>query len=549
MMTQIALIGLLVSVIGVIGLRMYYQEMLSGRLQSLRTVTELFTTYAQSLESRVRSGALSREAARAELAETAMAMRFDNGTNYVAIYAMDGTVLAVPDRRLVGSNQLETRVNGVRAAGTLIERLKTSDTATLSYLYPRPGHEGLSPKTTLAVRFEPWDIMIAAGTYTDDIRAAFQALALAATGLLLGVGALGVIGSVLIGRGITRPLDRLGRRMQALARGDGAEPIPGLERTDEIGQMARTVEVFRQALVAKAETDRAVAREAEAKVQHAQTLDALTRAFEARAGALMTGVSAAATEMQATAEAMARTASRTSARATRVAGAAQETAGSVQSVAAATEEMAITIQEISGRMAQSSAKTARAATEARRTDALVGDLADGAERIGAVASMIAGIARQTNLLALNATIEAARAGEAGRGFAIVAGEVKALAEQTAAATEEIAARIGAVQASTRQAVEAIHGIGRGVGEVSTLAASVAAAIEQQGATTEEIVRSVARAAAGTEAVTGNIAEVSQGAEATGEAAEQVLGAAIDLSRRSDQLSAEIHRLLDGIRAA
>ncbi|WP_373866330.1 methyl-accepting chemotaxis protein [Methylobacterium radiotolerans] len=528
---------------------MYYQEMLSERLQSLRTVTELFTTYAQSLETRVRSGALSREAALAALVETAMAMRFDTGTNYVAIYAMDGTALAVPDRRLVGSNQLETRVNGVRVAGTLIDLLKKSDTATMSYLYPRPGHEGLSPKTTLAVRFAPWDILIAAGTYTDDIKAAFQALALAAIGLLLGLGALGVIGSLVIGRGITRPLDRLGRRMQVLAQGDGAEPIPGLERTDEIGEMARTVEVFRQALVAKAAMDRAAAQEAEAKARHAQSLDALTRAFEAQAGALMTGVSAAATEMQATAEAMARTASRTSDRATRVAGAAQETAGSVQSVAAATEEMAITIQEISGRMAQSSAKTARAATEAQRTDALVGDLADGAEQIGVVASMIAGIARQTNLLALNATIEAARAGEAGRGFAVVAGEVKALAEQTAAATEEIAARIGAVQASTRQAVEAIHGIGRTMGEVSTLAATVAAAIEQQGATTEEIVRSVARAAAGTEAVTGNIADVSQGAEATGDAAERVLGAAIDLSRRSEQLSAEIHRFLDGIRAA
>ncbi|XYD08603.1 methyl-accepting chemotaxis protein [Methylobacterium sp. NMS12] len=540
---------LLIAVIGTAGLRIYYQEMVSERLQSLRTVTELFTTYAQSLETRVGSGTLSREAALAELAETAMAMRFDRGTNYVAIYAMDGTVLAVPDSRLVGSNQLETRVNGVRVAGTLIERLNTSDTATLSYLYPRPGHEGLSPKTTLAVKFKPWDIMIAAGTYTDDIGAAFQALALAATALLVGVGALGVIGSFLIGRGITRPLDRLGRRMQALAEGDGAEPIPGLERTDEIGQMARTVDVFRRALVAKAEMDRAVAQDAEAKARHAQGLDALTRAFEARAGALMTGVSAAATAMQATAEAMARTASRTSARATRVAGAAQETAGSVQSVAAATEEMAITIQEISGRVAQSSAKTARAATEARRTDALVGDLAAGAERIGAVAGMIAGIARQTNLLALNATIEAARAGEAGRGFAVVAGEVKALAEQTAAATGEIAARIEAVQASTRQAVEAIHGIGRTMDEVSTLAATVAAAIEQQGATTEEIVRSVARAAAGTEAVTGNIADVSQGAQATGDAAEQVLGAANDLSRRSEQLSAEIHRFLDGIRAA
>ncbi|KZC01648.1 cache domain-containing protein [Methylobacterium organophilum] len=549
MMAQISLITMLIAVIGAAGLRMYYQEMLSERLQSLRTVTELFTTYAQSLETRVRSGALSREAALAALVETAMAMRFDTGTNYVAIYAMDGTALAVPDRRLVGSNQLETRVNGVRVAGTLIDLLKKSDTATMSYLYPRPGHEGLSPKTTLAVRFAPWDILIAAGTYTDDIKAAFQALALAAIGLLLGLGALGVIGSLLIGRGITRPLDRLGRRMQVLAQGDGAEPIPGLERTDEIGEMARTVEVFRQALDAKAAMDRAAAQEAEAKARHAQSLDALTRAFEAQAGALMTGVSAAATEMQATAEAMARTASRTSDRATRVAGAAQETAGSVQSVAAATEEMAITIQEISGRMAQSSAKTARAATEAQRTDALVGDLADGAEQIGVVASMIAGIARQTNLLALNATIEAARAGEAGRGFAVVAGEVKALAEQTAAATEEIAARIGAVQASTRQAVEAIHGIGRTMGEVSTLAATVAAAIEQQGATTEEIVRSVARAAAGTEAVTGNIADVSQGAEATGDAAERVLGAAIDLSRRSEQLSAEIHRFLDGIRAA
>ncbi|WP_246695182.1 methyl-accepting chemotaxis protein [Methylobacterium sp. P1-11] len=523
--------------------------MLSERMRSLRAITELFITCAQNLETRVASGALTRDAALAELAETAMAMRFDEGTNYVAIYAMDGTVLAVPDRRLVGSNQMETRVNGVRVAGTLIDLLKTSDTAITTYQYPRPGLEGLYTKTTRAVRFAPWNIMIAAGTYTDDIKAAFFSLALAAIGLLLGAGGLGVAGSVLIGRSITRPLGRLGRRMQALANGDGAGPIPGLERTDEIGQMARTVEVFRQGLIAKAEMDRVAARDAAAKARQAQILDDLTRAFEAQAGALMTGVSAAATEMQATAEAMARTAARTQMRAARVAGGSQETTGSVQSVAVATEEMSLTIQEISGRMAQSSAKTAQAAAEAQRTDALVGDLADGAEQIGAVASMIADIARQTNLLALNATIEAARAGEAGRGFAVVAAEVRALAEQTATATDKIAARIGAVQASTRQAVEAIQGIGHTMGEVSTLAATVAAAIEQQGATTEEIVRSVARAASGAEAVTGSIADVSHCAEETGGAAERVLGAAAEMSRTSEQLSAEIHRFLDGIRAA
>lgn len=234
MMGQVALTGLLMAVIGAAGLGVYYQEMLSERLQSVRTGTELFTTYAQSLEARVGSGALSREAALAELTETAMAMRFDGGINYVAGYAMGGTALAVPDRRLVGSHQLRIRVNGVRVAGMLTDLLKTSDTATMSYLCPRPGQDGLSPKTTLAVRFRPWNILIAAGTYTDDINTAFRTLALAAIGLLLGLGALGVTGSLLIGRGIVRPLDRLGRRMQALAQGDGAEPIPGLGRTRSV---------------------------------------------------------------------------------------------------------------------------------------------------------------------------------------------------------------------------------------------------------------------------------------------------------------------------
>jgi methyl-accepting chemotaxis protein len=478
-----------------------------------------------------------------------MAMRFDDGTNYVAIYAMDATAMAVPDRRLVGSNQLETRVNGVRVAGTLMDLLKTSDTAMMTYQYARPGHEGLYAKTTFAVRYQPWNIVIAAGTYTDDIRAGFFSLAFAAIGLLLGVGALGVAGPVLIGRSITRPLDQLGRRLQTLAGGDVAGPVSRLDRTDEIGQMAGAVEVFRQALIDKAELDRAAVRAAEAEARLAQILGDPTQAFETQAGILMTDIAAAATEMQAAAQAMTRTASHTSARAARVAEAAQETAGSVQSVAAATEEMAVTIQEIFGQMVQSSARTAQAASEAQRTNALVGDLAVGAEQIGAVASLIAGIARQTNLLALNATIEAARAGEAGRGFAVVAAEVKALAEQTAAANEEIAARIGAVQASTRQAVDAIQGIGRTVDAVSGLATTVAVAIEQQGAITEEIVRSVARAAEGTEAVTGNIADVSKGAEETGGAAEQVLGTARGMARKSERLSAEIQRFLDGIRAA
>ncbi|MCJ2087322.1 methyl-accepting chemotaxis protein [Methylobacterium sp. E-005] len=539
----------MLAIIGVSGLRLYYREMVAERMQSLQAITELFMSYAQDLEGRVRSGALTRDAALHQLTETAIAMRFDGGTNYVAIYGMDGTVLAVPNRKIVGTNQLNTRVNGVRVAGTIIDALKTSDTTLTGYMYPRPGREGLYPKTTRAVLFKPWDIIIAVGTYTDDIGTAFLSLAAAAGGLLLGIGALGALGSILVGRSITRPLDRLGRRMQALAEGDVAAPVPGLDRTDEIGRMSAAVEVFRRALIEKAALDHAVAREAEAKARRGQIFETLTKAFETTVRTLMTRVTAAAATMQATAEAMARTASRTSGRASHVTDAAQETAANVQSVASAIEEMASTIQTISGQMTQSSVMTNQAAAEAARTDAIVGELADGAEQIGAVAGMIAAIAHQTNLLALNATIEAARAGEAGRGFAVVAAEVKALAQQTATATEQITGRIGTVQASTRQAVEALQGIGRTVAAVNGLTITVAAAIEQQSVATEAIAESIARAASGTDTVTANMAEVSRVAEETGGAADQVLGAAAELARKSEQLSDEIARFLEQVRAA
>ncbi|MBE7201638.1 MAG: cache domain-containing protein [Parafilimonas terrae] len=548
-LAQTALMAVMLAVIGVSGLRLYYREMVAERMQSLQAITELFMSYAQDLEGRVQSGALTRDAALHQLTETAIAMRFDGGTNYVAIYGMDGTVLAVPNRKLIGTNQMNTSVNGVRVAGTIIDALKTSDATLTEYMYPRPGREGLYPKATRAVLFKPWDIFIAAGTYTDDIRTAFLSLAAAAGGLILGLGALGALGSILVGRSITRPLDRLGRRMQTLVEGDVAAAVPGLDRADEIGRMSKAVEVFRRALIEKATLDHAVAQEVEAKVRRGQIFDTLTKAFEATAGTLMTQVSAAAATMQATAEAMARTASRTSDRATRVTDAAHATAANVQSVASATEEMASTIQTISGQMTQSSALTNQAAAEAERTDAIVGELADGAEQIGAVASMIAAIAHQTNLLALNATIEAARAGEAGRGFAVVAAEVKALAQQTATATEQITNRIDTVQASTRQAVDALRGIGRTVTEVNGLTITVAAAIEQQSVATGAIAESIAQAAGGTDTVTVNIADVSRVAEETGGAADQVLGAAAELARKSGALSDEIARFLGQVRAA
>ncbi|WP_244424248.1 methyl-accepting chemotaxis protein [Methylobacterium sp. GXF4] len=519
------------------------------RVQSLRTIVELVQSRAQALDERVKAGTLTKDAALSELAESTMTMRYSGGTNYIAIYTMDGVALAAMNRKDIGKNQMDLVVNGVPIIRAFIERLRASDSAMLEYEYLRPGREGVFPKVSVATRFAPWDIFIVTGAYIDDIAAAFRSLAFTVLALLVGIVGVSVLGSLLIGRSITRPLGRLHRRMRTLAEGDITSPVSDTERGDEIGRMAEAVEVFRQAMVAKGEMDVAAARDAEAKIERAQALDALTRQFEGNAGTLMQGLTSAATEMQASAATMAQSAARTSTRSAQVAEAAQETSASVQTVAAATEEMSTTIREISGQMARSSAMIGQAATEAQRTDAIVRDLAEGAEKIGAVASMIAAIASQTNLLALNATIEAARAGEAGRGFAVVASEVKELAGQTAQATAEIATRVGAVQASTRQAVEAIQEIGRTVTEVNTLATSVAAAIEEQEATTGEIVRSVAQAADGTSTVTGNIADVSTAAQESGKAAEQVLAAASELAQKSGRLSAEITHFLDRVRAA
>ncbi|HYF54901.1 MAG TPA: methyl-accepting chemotaxis protein [Salinarimonas sp.] len=337
--------------------------------------------------------------------------------------------------------------------------------------------------------------------------------------------------------------------MQGLARGDLDAHVPHRGEKTEIGTIADTVQVFKDALIAKKAADEMAAVENEAKMRRAQMLDQLTRQFEAKVSSLTQGLSSAATEMEATAQSMTATANQTNSQSTTVASAAEQTSTNVQTVAAATEELSISIQEITSQVAHSSKIAHSAVEDARRTDAIVQTLATTAEKIGGVIALINNVAGQTNLLALNATIEAARAGESGRGFAVVAAEVKELAGQTTKATEEIGAQIAEVQTATRQAVEAIQGIAKTIGDISSTSTAIAAAIEEQGAATQEIARNVQEAARGTEQVTGNIADVKRAAGETGAAASQVLGAAQELARHSDDLSREVEAFLSGVKAA
>ena len=375
--------------------------------------------------------------------------------------------------------------------------------------------------------------------------ARYSALGIGAAGIVAGLG----LGAWMAFGGIVRPTRLLTESMTGLAGGDWNTAVPGIERKDELGAMARTVEVFK---VNGAQAARLMAeQEAERKVreQRAAKLFALTDSFEKTAGELVGMVSSAATELQATAHSMSETAGQTTQQATTVAAAAEEAAVNVQTVAAAAEELAASIGEISRQVAQSAKIAGKAVEDAKRTDTVVRALAEGAQKIGEVVGLISNIAGQTNLLALNATIEAARAGDAGKGFAVVASEVKSLATQTAKATEDIGRQIAQIQASTKEAVESIQSIGATIGEVSEIAAAIAAAVEEQGSATQEIARNVQQAAIGTTEVTSTIGGVSQGASSTGAAAAQVLGAAEELSKQSERLSGEVGRFIAGVNAA
>ena len=378
--------------------------------------------------------------------------------------------------------------------------------------------------------------------------AAAWRLALAGTLLVLTI-ALIAASLMAISRRVTGPLQAICDAMYSLAKGDITATIPGIGRTDEIGQMADAMQVFKDNRIAADKLAAEQGAERAVKEQRAGRLESLTRAFEAKAGELVGQVSTAATELQATAQSMASTAAETTQQATSVAAAAEQASVNVQTVAQAAGELPSSVAEISRQVTHSARIADKAKQDAKHTDEVVQALAEGAQKIGEIVGLISSIAGQTNLLALNATIEAARAGDAGKGFAVVASEVKGLATQTANATKDIARQITQIQTATKEAVASIQGIGMTIGEISEIAATIAAAVEEQGAATQDISRSVQQASDGTREVTSHITGVSMGANDTGAAARQVLGAADELSRQSEQLRCEVGEYIAGVKAA
>ena len=352
--------------------------------------------------------------------------------------------------------------------------------------------------------------------------------------------------SLIIARSIAPPLKRLSKTMRQLANNELEAAIADLDCRDEIGEMARAVEIFRENAVKRIDLERSAHVERDRERHRQSHIESMVGRFRGIIDTTLQNVSGQTSDMRHSALRLAEVARSASDEAASASQASAGASENVQTVAAATEELSASIREISNQTLRANELVVSSARTAAKTDESVSALSDAAERIGTVINLIRDIAEQTNLLALNATIEAARAGESGKGFAVVATEVKSLASQTAKATEEIASQITGIQQSTRDAVEAIRNINRDVNDISELTTTIASAVEQQQAATQEIAESVRAASDGTGRVAENVISVSSAIEQTAAESSSVDQGSDSLSQAMEDLAEKVEDFLANV---
>ncbi|MEP3524922.1 MAG: HAMP domain-containing methyl-accepting chemotaxis protein [Hyphomicrobiales bacterium] len=353
-----------------------------------------------------------------------------------------------------------------------------------------------------------------------------------------------------IGRAISQPVLKMAKSMKLIAEGDMSADVPALDQTDEIGQMAKAVQIFKENAIETEQMRAAKSEEDEKREQEKRgTMLKLAEDLEASVITVVDGVSEAADEMKNTAKDLSDATSTTVDRAGTVENISAETNTTAKTMESSATELSNSIVEISEQVSEAREFAASGKVQVDSTNETVKGLAESAQKIGNVVGLIQDIAEQTNLLALNATIEAARAGDAGKGFAVVASEVKMLANQTAQATEEIRVQIQSMQQVTSSTVEDIENVAGMMTKISEMNNNVVGAIARQSGATSEIVDNIQITSQGTLDVSKNIADVKSAATVSNEASANVANVVGRLNTQTESLRGELQYLLKSLRAA
>jgi methyl-accepting chemotaxis protein len=528
-------------------------QLITERTEKAHAIADAVWEIADGFQRAAAAGQITEEEAKKRFFAVAGTVWYEGHTNYVFIYDYDTGISVVNTGvpTLLGKDMRTFRdANGLPFASMLID-LARQGQGSVRYTFLRSSTDPTPlDKVAFTRGFAPWHLMIGTAEYMSAVDDSFWSMVRTASVVIAVLMLLSIVVAWAITRSVVKPLSGLKQRMASLSTGELDAPVANVDRSDEVGQMARTVQVFRDAMI---ETNRMredqVAGAQRQTAQRKIDMNRLADQFESEVGQIVTLVSAAASQLEASSSTLSKTAGTVEQVSQRASSASGEASRNVHSVAAASEELSTSIGEISRQVEASARIAGEAVEQAQKTDTRISQLSQAAARIGDVVDLIQTIAGQTNLLALNATIEAARAGDAGRGFAVVATEVKSLAEQTAKATGEIGQQIADIQSATKESVTAIKEIGAIIARISEISATIASAVEQQGAATQEISKNVQRAAEGTSKVEASISDVQRGASEAGGASSEVLSAAQSLSGESNRLKHEVAKFMSSIRAA
>lgn len=524
-------------------------SMMQDRKEKVQSLTESAYSVIQHFHDEETAGNLTREQAQKRALAAIEFMRYED-SGYFWIHNIDHVMVMHPiSKGLEGKNMKGLKDKKGEAFFDKMTRIaQTEGEGFVSYYWPKKKDGEAIHKTSYIKLAKDWGWIVGTGLYTDDVDQAFADLfilfALIAGAVLFVSGGL----SVLIAKNLSNGLTRFGEQISELAKGNLSVEITGRNRGDEIGDMAKALDVFK-GKASEAEDLRQQQEQIREQSERERKSNILTLAdaLQSQVDEATRNMDDVVGQLSLSADTMQSNAQGTSQQSQSVAMISGQTSQNVQTVAAATEELNASSDEI-GRQIEKTSQTAQAAAnEAQETNEVIEGLSGAAGKIGEVVNMIQGIAEQTNLLALNATIEAARAGEAGKGFAVVASEVKNLANQTAKATDEVSTQITTIQTETNRAVQAIGGITVTINDMRDSSSAIAAAIEEQNAAIQEISRNIQEAAHGTGEISQHINTVSNDAQDTMASAQDVKSSSNALTQSSQELADTVTRFLDGMR--